>query len=181
MDAALRLLLSLPSTGTLVLAFPNGLCRVPVADAFITSIKQCIVGDVVCYDVRLDLLEGPVGKWVDFDQAGFVNLDDIEIPPLTSLAPPTTGEDRIHPKLTVCPLCRLNFRQPVIQLVVRLPQPFAMFLGKLIGIVEPSRFVDVDVDRRVSVLDAVNEIKRFIEVMKRVEEDEIDGLWPWNL
>ena len=77
MDTALGLGPSLPASSAFVLADSYGLGRVPVTNALVTLLKEFVVRHVVVFDVRLDLVERPVGKRVDFDKTSIVNLNNI--------------------------------------------------------------------------------------------------------
>lgn len=172
-DAALGLGLALPSAGTLVLTLGNGLGGVPVTDGLVAPVEKGVVSEVAAVDVFLDLLEGPVGQGVDLDETGLVDLDDVHVSALSALAAAASGEHGGDTELAVGALSRLNLGQPVVELVVGLPELLAVLGGKLGSVGAARRTVDVEVEVGVVLLDTVTEIDGLLEVVQGVEEDEV--------
>lgn len=180
-DTTLSLLLSLPATSALVLSIGNGLGGVPVTNALVTTVKELVVGHIVLLHVLLDLSKGPVGHWVDLDEAGLVDFDDVEVTTLAALAATATSENGVDIHLTVGTLSRLNLGDPVVELVVDFPE-----LGTVLGFefgssVDASGLVDVHIVVGVLATHTVDQGHGFIEVIKSVEEDEINHLGTRHL
>lgn len=175
-DSTLSLLLTLPTTGPLVLVLLDGLGRVVVTNALVATVEKFIVRHVVLLDVLLDLIERPVGERVDLDKTGFVNLDHVEVTPLAALAPTATSKDSMDVKFPVGTLGGLNLGNPVVKLVVGLPKARSKLLGEFLFRVDALGLVDVDVVVGVPSADAVDEVKGFFEVVESVEEDQVDNL-----
>lgn len=153
----------------------------PVTNALVSLVEESIVWYVIVLDVLLDLLERPIGHGIDLDQARLVDFDYVQVASFASLAPPSAREDCACLQFTVSPLCRLDFDQVIISVVVDLPQLLAIFLGELLGCLHTPRLVDMDVDQRVSRPDALEEVQGLGEVMQRIDEDEVDHLRPGDL
>lgn len=181
MDATLGLLLAFPATRTLILVVSDGLGRVPVTNALVATVKELVVWDVVFLDVGFDLLEGPVGQWVDLDETSLVNLDDVEVTTLATLATATASEDGVDIHLTVSTLGRLDLGNPVVELIIDLPQARAVLGLELSSSVSTERLVHVHVVKRVTLADLVHKSEGLREVMKSVQEDEVDHLGPGNI
>lgn len=180
-DTALGLLLTLPTTGALVLVLFDGLCRVVVTDTLVAPVEKLVVGHVVFLDVPLDLVEGPVGEGVDLDETGLVNLDHVEVTTLAALAPTAASKDGVDIEFPVGTLGRLNLGNPVVELVVGLPKARTELFGEFLFGVDALWLVNVDVVVWVPSADAVDEVKSFLEVVERVEEDQIDNLRTGDL
>lgn len=172
-DAALGLGLALPSAGTLVFTLSNGLGGVPVADGLVAPVEKGVVSKVAAVDVLLDLVEVPVGERVDLDETGLVDLDDVHVAALSALAAAAAGKHSSDTKLAVGTLSGLDLGQPVVELVVGLPQLLAVLSGKLGSGVAALRLVDVKGEMGVVLLDSVTEINGLLEMVQGVEEDEI--------
>ena len=179
-NSTLGLLLALPAARSLVFVITDGLSGVVVADALVATVEQFVVGHIVVLNVLLDLIEGPVGQGVDLDEASLIHLNDIEVTALATLATATASEDSMDVKLPVGTLGRLNLGNPVIELVVGLPETAAKLLGEFFFRVDAVGLVDVDVVVRIPLADTVDERKSFLEVVEGVEEDEVDHLRSWN-
>jgi hypothetical protein len=78
--------------------------------------------------------------------------------------------------LTVGTLGRLNLGDPVVELVIRFPKTGAILGLKLSGSVSAERLVHVHVVERVTLPDLVHESQGLWEVVKSVEEDEVNHL-----
>ena len=175
MDATLGLALTLPSAASLVLALGNRLRRVPVPNALVSAIQKRVVGDVVLLDVRLHLRKAPRGQRVDLDKAGLVDLNYLQRRPLRALRAATTRQHSGDAQLGIGALCGLDLSDPVVQLVVRLPQ-----LGAVAGLElgcggTALGGVDVQTDVGVTGTRALDQIERLAEVVEGVEEDGVDG------
>lgn len=175
-DATLGLLLTLPATRALVLVVSNGLGRVPVTNALVATVQQLVVRDVVLLDVLLDLVEGPVGHRVDLDQTSLVNLDDVEVTSLATLAAAATSEDGVDVELAVGTLSRLNLGNPVVESVISLPQTGAVPRLKFGGSLSVDRLVDMHIVQRVTLADPVNQVVGLFKVVKGVQKDEVNHL-----
>lgn len=180
-DTALGLLLALPATRALVLVVGDGLGGMPVTDALVATVKELVVGDIVFLDVLLDLVEGPVGQGVDLDQASFVDLDDVQVTTLATLAAAAASEDGVDIQFTVSPLGRLDLGDPVVELVVDLPHAGAILGFEFGGGLGAGRLVDVNIVERVKLPHAVHQRQGLLEMVERVEEDEVDHLRPGHV
>jgi len=180
-DATLGLLLALPATRTLILVVSDGLGRVPVTNALVATVKELVVWDIVFLDVGLDLFKGPVGQGVDLDKASLVNLDDVEVTALATLATATASEDGVDIHLTVSTLGRLDLGNPIVELIIDLPQARAVLGLELSSSVSTERLVYVDVVERVTLADLVHKSQGLREVVKSIQEDEVDHLGPRNI
>jgi len=149
----------------------NILCAVPVTNTLVSPVEQDVVGNLVLVDVTLDLLERPVGEGVDLDQPCIVNLDDIQVTPLSTLAAAASRQDRLDLQIAVRPLSRLDLGQVVVVAVVGLPQAFAMQALEVIGSLAVLGFEDVDVDIGVSLLYPIHELEGLLEVVEGIQED----------
>ena len=147
--------------------------RVPVPDALVTSIEELVVGYVVLTDVLLHLLEGPVGKRVDLDHAGILHVDDVEVASFAALASPSSGENCLDLQLRVRSICRFHLRPPVVALLVRLPQPLAVFRAEVVGRPASLWLVDVNGDIGISPANTLDERESLRKVVKRVEKDQV--------
>lgn len=181
MDATLGLLLALPATGSLVLVLLDRLCGVPVADTLVALVQQLVVGHVVFLDVLLDLFERPVGQGVDLDETSLVDLDHIEIATLATLTAAASRENSMDVEFTIGTLGRFDLGDPVVELIVCLPELGSVLLGKLFRGFDTSWLVDMDVVQRVPLADTVNKSQGFWEVVESVEENQINHLWAGHL
>lgn len=172
-DAALGLGLALPPAGTLVLTLSNGLGGVPVTDGLVAPVEKSVVSKVAAADVLLNLVEVPVGERVDLDETGLVDLDNVHVAALSTLAAAAAGKHSSDTKLAVSTLGGLDLGQPVVELVVGLPQLLTVLGGKLGSSVAALRLVDMKSEVGVVLLDSVTEINGLLEVVQGVEEDEI--------
>jgi len=180
-DTALSLLLTLPATRALVLVVSDGLGRMPVPNALVATVEELVVGDVVLLDVLLDLVKGPVGHGIDLDEAGLVDLDDVEITTLATLAAAATSEDGVDVQLAVGTLSGLDLGDPVIELVVGLPETRAILGFEFLGVISTGWLVNVHGVVGVALPDTVDQVESLIEVVKSVEEDEVNHLRPGHL
>lgn len=181
MDTALSLLLALPATRPLIFVLLDRLGGVVVTNALVTTVEQLVVGNIVVLDVLLDLFEGPVGKRVDLDQASLVNLNDIEVTTLATLAATTSSKDSVDVEFAVGTLGRLNLGHPVVELVVLLPETGTVLLGKFFLGLQALGLEDMDVDQRILLADTIDQIQGLFEVVEGVEEDEINHLGPGHV
>lgn len=180
-NTTLSLLLSLPATRSLVLSLSNGLGRVPVTNALIATVEELVVGHIVLLNVLLDLVKGPVGHGVDLDEAGLVDFDDVEVTTLATLAATAASKNGVDIHLTVGTLSGLNLSDPVVELVVGLPE-----LGAVLGFefgsgVDASGLIDVHIVVGVLATHTVNQGHGLIEVVQSIEEDEINHLGTRHL
>jgi len=175
-DTALGLLLTLPTTRPLVFVLLDGLRRVIVTDTLVAAVEKLVVGHVVLLDVLLNLIKGPVGEGVDFDETSLVNLDHVEVTTLAALAPAATSKNGVDIEFPVRTLGRLNLGNPIVELVISLPQARTELLGEFLFGVDALRLVDMDVVVGVPSADAVDEVKSFLEVVEGVEEDQVNNL-----
>ena len=180
-DSTLGLLLALPTTGTLILVLLDGLSRVVVTNALVPAVEQFVVWHVVLLDILLDLVKGPVGQGVDLDQASFVDLDDVQVTTLATLAAAAASEDGVDIQFTVSPLGRLDLGDPVVELVVDLPHAGAILGFEFGGGLGAGRLVDVNIVERVKLPHAVHQRQGLLEMVERVEEDEVDHLRPGHV
>jgi len=180
-NAALGLLLALPAAGSFVLALLRRLGGMPVTDTLVAPVEKLIVRDIVGLDVFLHLPERPVRKRVDLEKTCLVDLDDVEFATLATLAPSPSCQDSVDLELPVGPLSWFDLGRPVIEFVILLPQAFAISLRELFSGLNSFRFIDMYIDKRVLLPYTFEEGKGFREVVKSVEEDQIDHLWPGDL
>lgn len=173
MDAALGLVLALPAARTLVLPGSNWLGGVPVTNTLVALVEEVIIRDIVCINVSLDLSKGPVGQWVDLDEASLVNLDNIQISPLASLAASSSSQDCSDLKLSVSSLCWLDLGNIVVKLIVGVPELVAMLSDEVISGVAAGRLVNVD-GGAVFPSYTINESISLVKVIKSVQKDQID-------
>jgi len=166
-DAALGLVLALPASCSLVLSGSYWLCRVPITDTLVALVEKVVVWDVVGVDVFLDLGKVPVGERVDLDEAGLVDLDDVQVSTLATLATSATSQDSLDLEFRVGTLSRLHLGNVVVKFVVGVPQLVAMLGSKVVDVVAASRLVDV---YRCSVSPPypVNKGIGFVEVVESV-------------
>lgn len=181
MNTAFGLGLALPATGALVFIFLDGLGGVVVPDALVASVKEFVIRDTVVLDVLTDLIKGPVGEGVDFNKAGFVDLEDIEVTTLATLASSATSQDCINFEFAVCALSRLNFGEPVVSFVVGFPEAFTVFVGEFFFCLCAQWLIDMDVEVGVSLADTVHKGKSLFKVVQSIQEDEIDHLWTGHI
>ena len=180
-DSTLGLLLALPTTGTLILVLLDGLSRVVVTNALVPAVEQFVVWHVVLLDILLDLVKGPVGQGVDLDETSLIDFNDVEVATLAALATAATSEDGMDVQFPVGTLGRFNLGNPVVELVVCLPEAGAVLLGKFLFRVNVGRLVYVDVVHRVGLADAVDKGECLFEVVQSVEEDKIHDLGTWHI
>lgn len=181
MDSAFCLLLALPSSGALILTLFDWLRGVPIADALVTAIQQLVVGKVVYLHVVLYLLKCPICEWIDLDKTGFINFNNVQISSLAPLTSSSARQDGVDLQLSICSLCRLNLGDPVVELIVRFPEFFAILLDEFLGGLDSIGLIHMDVDKRVLFADPVDQRKGLGEVMQSIEKDEIDNLWSGYL
>ena len=120
-DAALGLVLALPSTCPLVFVFLDRLSRVPVTYTLIPTVQELVVWHVVGNDIFLHLLKCPVGKRIDLDEPGVIHLDDVDITSFGSLAAATACQYGTHAEFPIGPLRRLDLGDEVVLGIVLLP------------------------------------------------------------
>lgn len=181
MNTALGLSLALPATGALVFVFLDRLGGVVVTDALVASVEEFVIRDTIVLDILTDLIKGPVGERVDFDKAGLVDLENVEITTLAALASSATGQDCIDLELAVCALSRFNFGEPVVPFVVGFPETFTVFVGEFFFCRCAQRLIDMDVEVGVSLAHTVHKRKCLFEVMQSIQEDEVDYLWTGHI
>ena len=180
-DATFRLLLALPSPCTLALARFDRLRRVPITNALVAAVKQLVVGNIVGLDIISHLVKTPIRKRVHFDETGFVDLDNVNVSALTSLASSPASQDSANSQLSVCSLCGFYLCKPVIQLIICFPQALSVLPSKFFCTICASRLVYVQVDERKSSSYAVDETQGLWEVVQGVEKEKIDHLRSWDL
>jgi hypothetical protein len=127
------------------------------------------------------LFERPVGQGVDLDEASLVDLNHIEIATLATLTAAASSENSMDVEFPIGTLGRFDLGDPVVKLIVCLPELGSVLLGKLFRGFDTSWLVDVDVVQRVPLADTVNKSQGFWEVVESVEEDQIDHLWAGYL
>lgn len=180
-NAALRFLLAFPAARALILIFGDRRCRVPVTDTLVPTVKELIVWDVVLLDVLLDLIEGPVGEGVNLDEARLVDFDDIKVTTLATLAAAATGEDCTDIELLIRSLGRFHLGNPVVQLLISLPELATMLLGEFLWRISAGGFIDMDIVHGVALADAVDKRDSFGEVVKCVQENNVNHLRPGDV
>lgn len=176
MNTTLGLLLAFPTTGPFVLVLLDGLCRVVVTDTLVAAVEKLVVRYVVLLDILLDLIEGPVGEGIDFDETSLVNLDHIEVTTLAALAATAASKDSVDIEFPVGTLGGFNLGNPIVELVIGLPKARTELLGEFLLRVDAIGLVDVDVVVGVPSTDAVDKVKSFFKMMKCVEEYKVDNL-----
>jgi hypothetical protein len=77
---------------------------------------------------------------------------------------------------TIGTLSWLHLGDPVVELVIPFPEMGTILLGKFFFRVQTLGLVDMDVVVGVPLANLLNQVQGFLEVMKSVEEDEIDHL-----
>jgi len=175
-NAALGLVLALPTTRTLILTLADWDSRVPITNRLVPPIEKNIVGDVVLLDIVLDLVKGPVHEGVDLDNlALLVKLDDANLATLTTLRPAPAGKHSGNLQFGIGTLQWLNLGDPIIQLPRCLPELFSIEFLELLGCVDICRLENVDVDV-VAGFHALNKVICLLEVVESVEKDEFDWL-----
>ena len=130
-------------------------------------------------DVLVDLAKSPVGERVNLDHSSVVNFDNVEVSTFAALRSAATGENSRYLEFAISTLGWLDLRNVVIKLIVGLPELVAVLLGKVLGGLGTLRLVDVDGQVRVSSLYSVDQVKSLLEVVKSVEEDEVDIWFDW--
>ena len=180
-DTTLGLLLTLPATGALVLVVSNGLGGVPVTNAFVATVEELVVWDVVLLDVLLNLIEGPVGHGVDLDKAGLVNFDDVEVTTLATLAAATASEDGVNVHFAVGTLGGLNLGNPIVESIVGFPEAVTVLCLEFLGGLSAGRLVHVNVVVGVASADTVDQRQGLAEVVQSIKEDEVNHLGAGHL
>lgn len=176
MDPTLGLLLALPPPRSLILMILHGRCRVPVADALIPLIQQLIIRHVIRRDVFLNLRKRPVCQRIDLDEARLVDLDDVQVAALATLAASAAREHGVDLQLAIGSSSRLDLGYPVVELVIGFPEPGAVFPREFLGGRDAVWLVDVDVCQGIVFADAVYKGQRLFEMVQCIQEDEIDHL-----
>lgn len=113
-NTTLGLGLTLPAARAFILVLLDRGRRVVVTDALVALVQQLVVRHFVVLDVLLDLVEVPVGERVDLNEAGLVDLNDVHVSTLASLAASTSSKDCMDVEFTVSTLSRLDLGGPVV-------------------------------------------------------------------
>lgn len=121
-------------------------------------------------NVVLDLLERPGNEGVDLDQATLVDLDDLEVGTVGTLATPAAGDDGTHTEVGVRTSSGLNLDEVVVASLVSLPELVAVLGGKLLLGRDTGRGVDGHGDE-VGLLDGLGQLDGLGEVVESVKED----------
>jgi|SRR5690242_12039835 len=171
-DSALGLVAALPATRTLVLASSDRLCRVPVTNALVALVQELVVRHVVGVNVLLNLGKRPVGERVDLDKSTVVDLNDVKVTTLASLASATSSNGSLDLEFRIRALSRLDLGNVVVVVLVGFPQLLAIACVEVLDSVAASRLVDVD-GSVVPLADAVNQCVSLVKVEQGVQEDHV--------
>ena len=146
----------------------------PVADAAVALVQEGVGRDVVFFDVGLDFLEGPVGEWVDLDEACVVDVNDVDVAALATLCAAAAGHDCLDVEFAVGAVGGLDLCHGVVELIVGFPETLAVLGFEVGGGFAACRLESVDGELRVVLLYAVDELVGLLEMVEGVEENEIN-------